>query len=314
MSNADKVAFITTPNFRRDYRGVIQGFICTKMFPLTQVYRVICSGNTFDLVEDTLRPDFGLLNPIEEDQIRQSMGLNVFGVYEYESWRRQLRGKISGMLPGAPGVVEILYELVEGRLAGVIHLTHPEDLEAKADSAVLWREANVHNVPIAHDITTGGRFIDAWAKGKRSTATGSLSLSQALAGITDQHKVLAMIAHDGKKLDICEFAVANANRILAYDFILATGTTAEKLIGMLRAQNQNAAINKIRPCLSGPNGGDIQIAYAVIKGLCQKVIFFQDPLTAHPHEVDIRLFERIVLDSNRIIEMATNRSAAELIL
>jgi methylglyoxal synthase/DNA-binding transcriptional regulator LsrR (DeoR family) len=51
-------------------------------------------------------------------------------------------------------------------------------------------------------------------------------------------------------------------------------------------------VNKIMPLPSGPKGGDILIAEQVLKHFCHAVVFFQDPGTAHPHDPDIRLFER----------------------
>jgi methylglyoxal synthase len=43
---------------------------------------------------------------------------------------------------------------------------------------------------------------------------------------------------------------------------------------------------------SGPQGGDVQIAQAVLEGACHHVIFFEDPLVSREHEADILLLER----------------------
>jgi len=43
---------------------------------------------------------------------------------------------------------------------------------------------------------------------------------------------------------------------------------------------------------SGPQGGDVQIAQAVLAGACHHVIFFEDPLVSREHEADILLLER----------------------
>lgn len=43
---------------------------------------------------------------------------------------------------------------------------------------------------------------------------------------------------------------------------------------------------------SGPQGGDVQIAQAVLDGACRHVIFFEDPLVSREHEADILLLER----------------------
>ena len=85
---------------------------------------------------------------------------------------------------------------------------------------MLWREANVHKVPIAHDINTAACFINAWAKGYKSQASDTMALEVDLEGINDQHRVLAMIAHDQKKMEICRFAITYAEKILEYDYYM----------------------------------------------------------------------------------------------
>lgn len=51
-------------------------------------------------------------------------------------------------------------------------------------------------------------------------------------------------------------------------------------------------VERVIPFPSGPKGGDILIAAEVLQNRCHAVVFFQDPGTAHPHDPDIRLFER----------------------
>jgi methylglyoxal synthase len=70
---------------------------------------------------------------------------------------------------------------------------------------------------------------------------------------------------------------------------------------------------KLRRCLSGPEGGDVQIAIAVIDGLCDTVLFFQDPRVSHPHESDIRYFEQIAVSRSNV-HLCTNPSTARLLL
>jgi len=43
---------------------------------------------------------------------------------------------------------------------------------------------------------------------------------------------------------------------------------------------------------SGPKGGDVRIAEAVLRDACHKVIFFEDPHVSREHEADIQLLER----------------------
>ena len=63
--------------------------------------------------------------------------------------------------------------------------------------------------------------------------------------------VLAMIAHDGKKDDIVRFAKEHLPMLGGFE-IIATGTTGERI--------QQATGLPVRRMLSGPYGGDAQIA------------------------------------------------------
>ena len=63
--------------------------------------------------------------------------------------------------------------------------------------------------------------------------------------------------------------------------------------------------------LSGPIGGDAQIATRVAEGKCDIVIFFRDPLDKHPHEPDISMLMRIC--DVHDVPLATNPASANLL-
>jgi len=69
---------------------------------------------------------------------------------------------------------------------------------------------------------------------------------------------------------------------------------------------------KIKRMLSGPMGGDAQIAAEVANGRCQGVIFLRDPLGMHPHDPDISMLLRIC--DVHDVPLATNRASAELLI
>ncbi len=69
---------------------------------------------------------------------------------------------------------------------------------------------------------------------------------------------------------------------------------------------------EVRRLLSGPRGGDAQIAAMVATGQLDMVIFFRDPLDKHPHEPDVQMLMRVCDVHN--IPLATNPAAAELFL
>ena len=115
-------------------------------------------------------------------------------------------------------------------------------------------------------------------------------------------KRIALIAHDGKKAEMVAF-VKDHRHILAEMEITATGTTG----GYVEQTGLN--VNKK---LSGPKGGDAQIAAMAAEGLLDGILFFRDPLGKHPHEPDVQMLMRICDVHN--VPIATNPATASLIL
>lgn len=115
-------------------------------------------------------------------------------------------------------------------------------------------------------------------------------------------KTLALIAHDGKKALLVSFVRDNLTFLSKYDLI-GTGNSGRLVM---------SAGLKIRRKLSGPLGGDAQIAAEVATGRCQAVIFLRDPLGMHPHDPDISMLMRIC--DVHDVPLATNLSTAELIV
>ncbi len=116
-------------------------------------------------------------------------------------------------------------------------------------------------------------------------------------------QTIALIAHDGKKDDMMRFT--NTHRALLTHFhLVATGTTGDRVI--------QATGLPVERMLSGPYGGDAQIAARVAEGGVVGVIFLVDPLYAHPHEPDIQGLLRICNVYN--VPVATNEASAQLVL
>ncbi len=115
-------------------------------------------------------------------------------------------------------------------------------------------------------------------------------------------KTIALIAHDGKKALLVSF-VRDHQKWIQKFHLVGTGQSG-KLI-------QDAGL-KIKRLLSGPLGGDAQIASLVATGRCQAVIFLRDPLGMHPHDPDISMLMRICDVHN--VPLATNPASAELII
>lgn len=117
-------------------------------------------------------------------------------------------------------------------------------------------------------------------------------------------KCVALIAHDLKKNDMADFARAN-EAVLATWKIVATGTTGG------RVQDACPSLEVVR-LKSGPLGGDQQIGALIATGEVDMLIFFIDPLTALPHDVDVKALTRLATVYD--IPMALNRATAERLI
>ena len=113
---------------------------------------------------------------------------------------------------------------------------------------------------------------------------------------------IALIAHDGKKAEMVSF-VARNHTFLDDATIYATGTTGSKI------EKENYKVVKL---LSGPLGGDAQIAALIATEKIDLVIFFRDPLDKHPHEPDVQMLMRLCDVHN--IPLATNPKGAFYLL
>jgi len=113
---------------------------------------------------------------------------------------------------------------------------------------------------------------------------------------------IALIAHDGKKADMVHFLSGYKNQLHHANIdLVATGTTGSHI---------EKAGFKVQKLLSGPLGGDAQIAAMAAQQELSMVIFFRDPLDKHPHEPDVQMLMRICDVHN--IPLATNPAAAQL--
>ncbi len=114
---------------------------------------------------------------------------------------------------------------------------------------------------------------------------------------------IALIAHDKKKDNMVQFAIAYKH-ILSQHQLYATGTTGSRI--------QEATGLPIHRYQSGPLGGDQQIGAMVAQNDIDAIIFFRDPLTAQPHEPDVSALIRLA--DVYSIPLATNMGTAELII
>ncbi|MDO4266661.1 MAG: methylglyoxal synthase, partial [Eubacteriales bacterium] len=118
-----------------------------------------------------------------------------------------------------------------------------------------------------------------------------------------KQKNIALIAHDGKKKDIIEWCEKH-KEVLARHFLCGTGTTARMIA--------DATGLPVKGFNSGPLGGDQQIGARIVEGKIDIVIFFSDPLTAQPHDPDVKALLRIAQVYD--IPMANNRATADFLI
>lgn len=116
---------------------------------------------------------------------------------------------------------------------------------------------------------------------------------------------IALIAHDNKKADMVAFVSKRLPFFNREDVtIVTTGTTGKHC--------KHAGIKNLETVLSGPLGGDAQIAAMTVEGKIDLVIFMRDPLDKHPHDVDISMLMRLCDVHN--IPLATNYKTASYLV
>ncbi|QSX06194.1 methylglyoxal synthase [Sedimentibacter sp. zth1] len=116
-------------------------------------------------------------------------------------------------------------------------------------------------------------------------------------------KNIALIAHDNLKDTMVNWCIKNKH-ILEKHMLCGTGTTAKRI-------NQETGLN-VYGYNSGPLGGDQQVGCRIAEGLIDMVIFFSDPLSAHPHDPDVKALLRLaqVFD----IPMANSEATADFLI
>jgi methylglyoxal synthase len=117
-------------------------------------------------------------------------------------------------------------------------------------------------------------------------------------------RCIALIAHDQKKDDMAEFARRHQAKLINWR-IVATGTTG----GRIKDAVPQLDVTRLK---SGPLGGDQQIGALISTGEVDMLVFFVDPLTPMPHDVDVKALMRLATVYD--IPMALNLATADILM
>lgn len=113
--------------------------------------------------------------------------------------------------------------------------------------------------------------------------------------------LVALIAHDQKKPDMLAW-VRRHHDLLQRLPLVATGTTGS----LLKADMPDLDILLMK---SGPLGGDQQIGALIVEGRISLLVFLVDPLSPHPHDVDVKALTRLAVVYD--VPMACNLATAD---
>ena len=111
-------------------------------------------------------------------------------------------------------------------------------------------------------------------------------------------KVLALVAHDNMKRDLAEWVDWNSGK-LSEHHLVCTGTTGKMVERTLLDHQWEHGDETERTRLhitllkSGPLGGDQQLGSLIADGKINALIFFWDPMSAQPHDVDVKALLRL---------------------
>jgi len=114
---------------------------------------------------------------------------------------------------------------------------------------------------------------------------------------------VALVAHDAKKDDMMRWAARHRAR-LSGCALFGTGTTGARV--------EEATGLPVTRMKSGPLGGDAQLGALIAEGQLDVLIFFTDPLSALPHDVDVKSLIRLAVLYD--IPLAMSPSTADLVL
>ena len=114
----------------------------------------------------------------------------------------------------------------------------------------------------------------------------------------------ALVAHDARKDALVTWVGAHQSQLM-HVHIVSTGTTG----GSIMAAFPTLDVTTVK---SGPLGGDQQIGALICEEKLDALVFFVDPLSPMPHDVDVKALTRLATVYD--LPMACSQATADLIV
>jgi methylglyoxal synthase len=114
---------------------------------------------------------------------------------------------------------------------------------------------------------------------------------------------IGLVAHDDKKDDMVLWTERHKAKLIQHE-LWGTGTTGSRI--------KSATGLDVHLLKSGPLGGDQQLGAMICEGRLDVLIFFIDPMSAQPHDVDVKALTRLATLYD--VPLANNKSTADAVL
>ena len=125
-----------------------------------------------------------------------------------------------------------------------------------------------------------------------------------LTNSSDRRMRFALVAHDARKDDLVAWVGVHRSQLI-HVRIVSTGTTGGRIIGAFPTLD-------VTTVKSGPLGGDQQIGALICEEKLDALVFFVDPLSPMPHDVDVKALTRLATVYD--LPMACSQATADLIV
>jgi methylglyoxal synthase len=248
--------------------------------------------------------------------------LDTAGLLDGIASHRLRPTKAGGLITLAAMLVGL--DLGDPGLDWIIYLQDPYDpTTLYPEAQALKRQSTVHGKPfLANEAAASEWCTLEWARRDPASAALRPLVKRWVRPDHLGEETLGLIAHDAFKPELVAFAAQYRPLLSRFGRRLATGTTGGLLNGTVPARllgdagsfaslPAQSATKWVDALLSGPKGGDAQIAQEVVEGRCRRVIFLEDPHVAREHESDIQLLERATRFSVNGCLCLNSRATAE---